>query len=336
MAPGFIHMVCPQVQGDKALSELKARLVDFHGSCVLSLHWSLLNYGAINKILKKHDKRTGVLLRAPCLANVLAQPFNSTSIMSQLVKQAEELLEKAMAVKAVDSGSTGSGAGAGATSAAPARAETTACDASGMDVSGQAAAPATATATATATAVDEAGPSVVMEDASASATARAEASQGTANQAAVSTAPTAASAPLPPFPGHHHHHSHSHHHHHHHKSKICELSKRTRAALETWETLRTNVSTPSTFPAAATGASGKAGTHGPVTGVGSAPSFGRTSITSTAYAPGGCGAAALSGVCGLQGAGGSKRAVSEPAAEMVGGPMLGEHAAKRVCTGGDA
>lgn len=42
------------------------------------------------KILKKHDKRTGLLLRAPYLANVLQQPFYSTSIMSRMVRRAEE------------------------------------------------------------------------------------------------------------------------------------------------------------------------------------------------------------------------------------------------------
>ena len=79
------------------LGRIKSRLVDFHGEgwslnaelkihmlkllhiprltgeLVLTLHWSLINYSAIVKILKKHDKRTGVLLRAPYLANVLQQ-----------------------------------------------------------------------------------------------------------------------------------------------------------------------------------------------------------------------------------------------------------------------
>ena len=39
----------------------------------MTMHWSQINYSAIVKILKKHDKRTGVLLRAPYLANVLHQ-----------------------------------------------------------------------------------------------------------------------------------------------------------------------------------------------------------------------------------------------------------------------
>lgn len=36
------------------------------------------------------DKRTGLLLRAPYLANVLEQPFTSTSLMSRMARQAEE------------------------------------------------------------------------------------------------------------------------------------------------------------------------------------------------------------------------------------------------------
>uniref|UniRef100_A0A7S0V5U9 SPX domain-containing protein n=1 Tax=Polytomella parva TaxID=51329 RepID=A0A7S0V5U9_9CHLO len=75
------------------LHSLKARLIDFHGEMVLLLHWSLLNYAAVVKILKKHDKRTGVLLRSPYIGNVLQQPFSSTTVMSRLVKRAEELVE---------------------------------------------------------------------------------------------------------------------------------------------------------------------------------------------------------------------------------------------------
>lgn len=59
---------------------------------VLLLHWSLLNYNAVVKILKKHDKRTGLLLRAPFLANVLQQPFYSTANIDRLVKKAEEMV----------------------------------------------------------------------------------------------------------------------------------------------------------------------------------------------------------------------------------------------------
>lgn len=45
--------------GSEELQELKAALVDFHGEMVLLLHWSLLNYAAVVKILKKHGEQRG-------------------------------------------------------------------------------------------------------------------------------------------------------------------------------------------------------------------------------------------------------------------------------------
>ncbi|KFM27262.1 SPX domain-containing protein 2 [Auxenochlorella protothecoides] len=52
-------------------------VVDFHGELLLVLHWSILAYTGLVKILKKHHKRTGLLLRAPHLTNMLGQPFCS-------------------------------------------------------------------------------------------------------------------------------------------------------------------------------------------------------------------------------------------------------------------
>ncbi|KAK9814479.1 hypothetical protein WJX72_006578 [[Myrmecia] bisecta] len=80
----------PRLAGDEERSALRTKFVDLHGEMVLLLHWSLLNYAAVVKILKKHDKRTGVLLRAPFLANVLQQPFYSTEGISRLVRAAED------------------------------------------------------------------------------------------------------------------------------------------------------------------------------------------------------------------------------------------------------
>ena len=41
------------------------------GEMVLLLHWSLINHAAVLKILKKHDKRTGGLLKTALHAKVL-------------------------------------------------------------------------------------------------------------------------------------------------------------------------------------------------------------------------------------------------------------------------
>lgn len=58
------------------------RFVDFHGELLLLLHWSLLAYTGLVKILKKHLKRTGLPVRAPQLENLLSQPFCSVEVRS--------------------------------------------------------------------------------------------------------------------------------------------------------------------------------------------------------------------------------------------------------------
>jgi hypothetical protein len=73
-----------------ASPSLKADLVDFHGEMVLLLHWSMTNYAAVAKILKKHDKLMDGALRAPFLGGVLQQPFLKTESISRLLKRAEQ------------------------------------------------------------------------------------------------------------------------------------------------------------------------------------------------------------------------------------------------------
>ena len=72
--------------------KLRSASVHLHGEIVLLLHWCELNYIGLVKILKKHDKMTGLLLRSPYLANVVQQPFCSTTILKRLVKQVESII----------------------------------------------------------------------------------------------------------------------------------------------------------------------------------------------------------------------------------------------------
>ena len=58
----------------------RRRFVDFHGEMLLLVHWSILAYTGLVKILKKHHKRTGLLVRAPHLDNLLSQPFCSVEV----------------------------------------------------------------------------------------------------------------------------------------------------------------------------------------------------------------------------------------------------------------
>lgn len=66
------------------------RFVNFHGELLLMVHWSILAYTGLVKILKKHHKRTGLLVRAPHLDNLLSQPFCSVELTTNLIKKAEQ------------------------------------------------------------------------------------------------------------------------------------------------------------------------------------------------------------------------------------------------------
>lgn len=76
-------------KGSEAMQVLQIEVVKFHGTLVLLQNWSALNYAALVKILKKHDKHSKLALRSPYLANVLKQPFFSTEVLSELVERSE-------------------------------------------------------------------------------------------------------------------------------------------------------------------------------------------------------------------------------------------------------
>eukprot|EP00879_Flechtneria_rotunda_P001036 GHRR01001173.1.p1 GENE.GHRR01001173.1~~GHRR01001173.1.p1 ORF type:complete len:455 (+),score=188.02 GHRR01001173.1:332-1696(+) len=76
------------------LNELHKEFVDFHGEVLLLVHWSILAYTATVKILKKHHKRTGLLVKAPQLADLLSQPFCSTELMTSIAHRVEEDIQR--------------------------------------------------------------------------------------------------------------------------------------------------------------------------------------------------------------------------------------------------
>ncbi|KAK9908432.1 hypothetical protein WJX75_007754 [Coccomyxa subellipsoidea] len=77
----------------EAVSRVFKEFVDFHGQMLLLVHWSILAYTGLVKILKKHHKRTGLLVRAPHLDNLLSQPFCSVELMTELVRKAEQNID---------------------------------------------------------------------------------------------------------------------------------------------------------------------------------------------------------------------------------------------------
>lgn len=68
-----------------------SEVVNFHGQVVMLLHWSMLAYTGLVKILKKHHKRTGAPLHAPHLKDLLHQPFCSVGMACDLVCKAEAI-----------------------------------------------------------------------------------------------------------------------------------------------------------------------------------------------------------------------------------------------------
>ncbi|KAJ7521209.1 hypothetical protein O6H91_19G042600 [Diphasiastrum complanatum] len=74
------------------LIQIRKDIVTFHGEMVLLLNYSSLNYTGLVKILKKHDKRTGALLRMPFIQSVLHQPFFTTELLTKLVHECESNL----------------------------------------------------------------------------------------------------------------------------------------------------------------------------------------------------------------------------------------------------
>ncbi|PPD83197.1 hypothetical protein GOBAR_DD19867 [Gossypium barbadense] len=92
------------------MAKIRKDVVDFHGEMVLLEnysnikftvnHFHLINNGwefvRLAKILKKYDKRTGGLLRLPFIQKVLKQPFFTTDLVSNLVKECENTIDEVL------------------------------------------------------------------------------------------------------------------------------------------------------------------------------------------------------------------------------------------------
>ncbi|KAG5153047.1 hypothetical protein JHK84_029519 [Glycine max] len=87
--------VVEAVNSNVDLMSLGTETVDFHGEMVLLENYSALNYTGmlcLLKIIKKHDKKTGALLRSPFIQAVVKQPFYEIDALNKLVKESEVIL----------------------------------------------------------------------------------------------------------------------------------------------------------------------------------------------------------------------------------------------------
>lgn len=80
--------------------QIRKDFVTIHGEMVLLKNYSSLNFTGLVKILKKHDKRTGGLLRLPFTQRALHQPFFTTDPLTRLVRECEANLELLFPIEA--------------------------------------------------------------------------------------------------------------------------------------------------------------------------------------------------------------------------------------------
>ncbi|OWM80177.1 SPX domain-containing protein 3 [Punica granatum] len=84
---------------EEEMARIRKDIVDFHGEMILLMNYSNVNYTGLVKILKKYDKRTGGVLRLPFIQKVLDQPFFTTDLLSELVKECEIMIDAVFPVE---------------------------------------------------------------------------------------------------------------------------------------------------------------------------------------------------------------------------------------------
>jgi SPX domain protein involved in polyphosphate accumulation len=80
------------------MRKIRSQFIDLHGELVLLLHWSIVNYAGILKILEKHDKLLGGHAQKDLVGSILRQPFVSTGGITKLAQSAEVYVKKLGAV----------------------------------------------------------------------------------------------------------------------------------------------------------------------------------------------------------------------------------------------
>lgn len=74
------------------VNRLRQRLTNFHGELVVLDNYSTVNYTGFRKILKKHDKKTGLNMRNVYLRTVLRTPFFLSDTLRNLILKTETQL----------------------------------------------------------------------------------------------------------------------------------------------------------------------------------------------------------------------------------------------------
>ncbi|XP_022721113.1 SPX domain-containing protein 1-like [Durio zibethinus] len=79
---------------NEEMLEVQKEILDFHSEMVMLLHYSVINFAGLIKIVKKHKKRTGGSVYSFSMPRVLQQPFFSTDLLYNLIKGCEAILDR--------------------------------------------------------------------------------------------------------------------------------------------------------------------------------------------------------------------------------------------------
>lgn len=74
--------------------QLRQQLIDFHAQLVILENYSTVNYTGFRKILKKHDKKTGLNVRSLALNKVSATPFFFSDTTRRLLVSTERQISQ--------------------------------------------------------------------------------------------------------------------------------------------------------------------------------------------------------------------------------------------------
>ncbi|XP_061962820.1 SPX domain-containing protein 1-like [Populus nigra] len=73
--------------------QVQRDILNLHAEMVLLLHYSVLNFTGLVKIVKKHNKRTGTSFQFSSMPRVMQRPFFSTDLLYELMRQCETMLD---------------------------------------------------------------------------------------------------------------------------------------------------------------------------------------------------------------------------------------------------
>ncbi|KAJ6963654.1 hypothetical protein NC652_002085 [Populus alba x Populus x berolinensis] len=94
-----LNLIHPRSSRDRLCHPIEEKLqvqrdiLNLHAEMVLLLHYSVLNFTGLVKLVKKHNKRTGTSFDFSSMPRVMQRPFFSTDLLYELMRQCETMLD---------------------------------------------------------------------------------------------------------------------------------------------------------------------------------------------------------------------------------------------------